>query len=315
MPSENINFSQFTTASKKLDLYDLHLSTSKHRTLPDLSELIGEVPTYLRPSWDNLIQTLDRKLVPGFMGLNCKSDLAAELLECIERAGGHGLVVPIGYLQPKITVEMAYPFAEQEVARRHALHLPNYKLEPTRFFGEHTMWWDFRANCPELIERDMIPGCVIVCVDKLDGRIWTSTDISHYLGGEEYLLESATILKPVDALELAAAQFGLEWGIDHKHDYKPCLKGLALVVGAVKTPSQNFIEGKFGLRPNISMWFRLNRHKKGYEAAKPLMMRIVTLLLEHDPADAILLFDDENGIVTVLKRISGQLIIDEKWSK
>lgn len=43
------------------------------------------------------------------------------------------------------------------------------------------------------------------------------------------------------------------------------------------------------------------------------MMRVVGLVLKHDPADAVLVCDDEIGS-TVIKRISGQLTIDEKWS-
>lgn len=48
MPSENIKFSQPTATSKELDLYDLHLLSSKYHTLPDLSELIGKKKLVMR---------------------------------------------------------------------------------------------------------------------------------------------------------------------------------------------------------------------------------------------------------------------------
>jgi hypothetical protein len=312
MPLENIKFGQSAATSEELNLYDLRLSSSKYRTLPNLSGLTEKVPAYLQSTWDNLTQTLAQKLVPGFMGLNLPADLAAELLELIEIAGGHGLVVPTGYRQPKITVEMAYPIAQQEIARIQALHLPNYELEPTKFFREDVMWWDFRARCPELIEKGHIPGSVIARVDKLDGHIWTEAEQLHLYAGEEYYLESATSLEPMEALKLAAQRLGLEWSTDHKHDNKPCLKGPALVVGAVRNPTlAKYIEKKYGFRPTVHMWFRLNRYKRGYEEAGPLMMRVVKLVLEHDPADAVLVFD-HSSLVTVLKRMSGQLMIDEK---
>lgn len=312
MPSENIKFSQPVVNSENLNLYDLHLSASRFHTLPNLSGLAEKVPAYLQLTWDNLTQTLEQKLVPGFMGLSLPADLAAELLERIEKAGGYGLVVPIDYHHPKITVEMAYPIAERETARRQALR--DYKeVEPTKFCREGVMWWEFRAGVPELIEKGIIPGSVIVLVDKLDSHVWTGAEQAHLFAGEEYHLESATSLEPMEILKLASGQLGLEWSTDHKHDNKPCLKAPALVVGAVKSPSQNFIEKKYGFRPTVHMWFRLNRYKQGYKAAGPLMMRVAQLVLQHDPADAILVFD-EGEVVNVLQRIAGKLTINERWS-
>ncbi len=61
------------------------------------------------------------------------------------------------------------------------------------------------------------------------------------------------------------------------------------------------------------MWFRLNRYKQGYKVARALMMQVVQLVLQHDLGDAVLVFD-ESTLTTVLQRISGQLIIDEKSS-
>lgn len=322
MPSEDDKLSQPAATSDGSNLYDIHLSSpfdihlslSKYRRLPNLSGLTEKVPDYLQPNWDNLNQTLAQKLVPGFMGLNLPVDLAAELLECLERSGGHGLVVPIGYRQPKVTMEMAYPIAHEEIAHRQELRFPNYKFEPTKFFREGVMWWEFGSGSEELTQKTgIIPGVIRAFVDKLDGHIWTSAEQTHHWYGEEYYLESATSLEPIEVLKLAAAQLGLEWSTDHKRDNKPCLKGPALVVGAVKSPSQNYIEKKYGFRPTVEMWFRLNRYKQGYEAAGPLMMRVVALVLEHDPVDALLVFDDSK-IVTVLKRTSGQLIIDQRWS-
>lgn len=312
MPSENIKLSRPAATSENSGMYDIYLSSEYH-TLPNLSVLTEKAPVYLQATWYKLTQILAQKLVPGFMKLNLPADLAAELLECIEIAGGHGLVVPIGYRQPKVTVEMAYAIAEQEIARKQALH-PNYKFEPTKFFGAGVMWWEFGAISNELGRAGHIPNAIRASVDKLDGHTWTSAEQLHHLYGEEYYLESATSLEPMEVLKLVSAQLGLEWSTDHKHNNKPCLKGPALVVGAVKNPSlAKYIHKKYGFRPTIHMWFRMNRYKKGYEAARPLMMRIVELVLKHDPADAVLVFDD-SSIVNVLQRISGQLIIDEKWS-
>ena len=313
MSPENIKLNQSINDNQELNLYDLHLSSSRYHTLPDLSGLAEKVPADLQPTWDNLTQTLGQKLVPGFMGLSLSADLAAELLERIERAGGYGLVVPIGYRHPKITVEMAYPIAERETVRRQAER--NYKeVEPTKFCRDGVMWWEFRAGVPELIEKGYIPGSIVVWVDKLDGHFWTAVEQIHHSYGEEYYLESATSLEPMEVLNLAATQLGLEWSTDHKHQNQPCLKAPALVIGAVESKSPNFlIEQKYGFRQAFHMWFRLNRHKQGYEAAGPLMMQVVNLVLQQDPADAILVFD-EGETVDVLQRIAGKLTINERWS-
>lgn len=312
MPSEYINLNQPAT-SENLKMYDLHLSSSKYRMSPDLSGLAEKMPAYLQATWYNLTQTIEQKLESGFMGLNLPADLAAEILERIEIAGGHGLVIPIAYRQPKVTMEMAYPIAEQEIVRKQSLLFPNYKFEATKFSREDVMWWDFRALSPELIKTGHIPGGVIARVDKLDGHIWTAAEQIH-MYAEEYYFESATTLEPMEALKLAKVQFGLEWSTDYKHDNKTCLKGSALVIGAAKSPSPTFIQKKYGFRPTVHMWFRLNRYKKGYEAAEPLIMQVVQLVLQHDPGDAVLLFDEGN-LSTLLQRISGQLNIDAKLSK
>ncbi|KJH69774.1 SitI3 family protein [Aliterella atlantica] len=314
MTSEHIKLSQPTT-SETLKLYDLHLSSSKFHTIPDFTGLTEKVPANIQATWYNLTQTIEQKLIPGFMGLNLPADLAAELLERIEIAGGRGLVIPNTYRQPKVTKEMAYPIAEQEIVSKQALLFPNYNFEPTKLFREDIMWWDFRALSPELSEVSHIPGGVIARVDKLDGHIWTAAEQVYLYAEEEYYLESSTTLEPMEALKLAATQFGLEWSTDHKHNNIPCLKAAALVIGAtvVKSPSQTFIQKKYGFRPTVRMWFRLNRYKKGYEAAEPLMMQVVALVLQHDPGDAVLLFDEGN-LSVLLQRISGQLNIDAKLS-
>lgn len=310
MSIENIEFSYPVNNSDELNLYDLHLSSKEYHSVPDLNGLTERVSPDLQQTWNKLIQTIEQKLTPGFMGLNLPANLAAELLERIEKAGGYGLVVPIGYRHPKITIEMAYPIAAQETAQIQALQ--NYKVvEPTKFCRQEVMWWEFRAIVPELADKGCIPGCVIVSVDKLDGHIWTSAEQIHVFAGEEYYFESATSLEPMEVLNLVATQLGLEWSIDRKHQNKPCLKGSALVVGAEKLPFQTFIQKKYGFRPTVHMWFRLNRYKQRYEVARALMMQVVQLVLQHDLEDGVLLFD-ESTLNTVIQRISGKLIIDEQ---
>lgn len=314
MTPEHIKLSPSTT-SENLKLYDIHLSSSKYYITPDLTGLTEKVPANMQVTWHNLTQTIEQRLIPGFMGLNLPADLAAELLERIEIAGGHGLVIPIAYRQPKVTMETAYSIAEQEIVCKQALLFPNHKFESTKFFREDVMWWDFRALSPELIETGHIPGGVIARVDKLDGHIWAAAEQIHLYAEEEYYLESSTILEPMEALKLAETQFGLEWSTDHKHNNIPCLKAAALVIGAtrVKSPSQTFIQKKYGFRPTVRMWFRLNRYKKGYEAAEPLMMQVIALVLQHGSGDAVLLFDEGN-LSPLLQRISGQFNIDPKLS-
>ncbi|MBR8836511.1 MAG: hypothetical protein DSM106950_21455 [Stigonema ocellatum SAG 48.90 = DSM 106950] len=220
-------------------------------------------------------------------------------------------MVPSAYRQPKVTLEMAYLIAKQVISQKQETHFSNYKFEPVKFLREGAMWWEFAATSEELIQQSHIPGGIHICVDKLDGHVWTPQEQVR-LSGEEYYQESATTLEPMQVLHLLSHQLDLEWSIYGKNKHRTCLRGPALIVGAVKHAFPTMVEKAFGFRPNVHVWFRMVPHKKGYDSASLLMLKAVMILLRHDSADAVLVFD-AGSLVTVLQQISGQLILNQDW--
>lgn len=289
-------------------MYDIYLSSGCSRLI-DVSHQAAEAPVLADSA---LHARILGQTKPGFLGLNLPANTAAELLEELLLAGGQGLVVPSAYRQPKVTLEMAYPIAKQAIAQKQETH-SNYKFEPVKFLREAAMWWEFAAISEELIQQSHIPGAIHVCVDKLDGHVWTPQEQVR-LYGEEYYLESAMTLDPMQVLHLLSDELGLEWSIDDKNKNQTCLRGPALVVGAVKHAFPPIIEKAFGFRPNVHVWFRMTPYKNGYNSASLLMLKAVTIMLRHDSADAVLVFD-AGTLVTVLQRSSGQLVLNEEWGR
>ena len=253
---------------------------------------------------------LQRLLGAGFLGLSLSGDTADQILAELTLAGGRGIVVPAAYRQPKVTSSMAMPIASLVIAEIQKR--VEHTFYPVEFLTEGPLWWKFGAASPELLERGIVPGAAYVCVDKLDGHVWSRQEMVT-LNGEEYYLESATTLTPSQILESLASKFGLEWGTDYMQPDWSCLKGPALVMGAFKQSYPAVSEKLFGFRGTIRLWFRIIPYKTGYETAPLLMLRAVMNVLRHDASEAVLTFDD-GELAILLKQTRGQLVLGEKWS-
>lgn len=293
-------------------MYDIYLSSGCRRR-PNLSTLADN------PVLQKALHSRLQQPEPGFLGLNLSGDRAASLLEQLILAEGYGYVVPTAYHQPKVTIEMATPIAEQAITGKQESHFPTYTFEAVRFLREGTMWWEFVARSEELIEEGHCPGAVHALVDKLDGHVWSAGEEARlYAHGEEYYLESATTLSPEQVLHLLADVGAarkaplLEWGTDYMHENQTCLKGPALVISAVAHPFPAFIENTHGFRPTVHVYFRIIPYKSGYESATLLMLRAVIRLLRHDSRDAVLT-TDAGDLLTLLHSKAGQLVRGTEW--
>jgi hypothetical protein len=290
-------------------MYDIYLSKGSNH-IQDMNELVSKNSVFINSGLQTSIKLRSRQ--SGFLGLDLPSNTAAELLESLTLAGARGLVVASEYRQPKLTVEMAYAIACAAIAHKKAMHFSTYTFEPVKLHQEAAMWWEFIAISEELIQSGNIPGRVDVRVDKLDGHIWTSEELVQ-ISGEEYYLESATNFDPKEILKLWAEQLEWQWVTDEKPNNQTCLKGsAALSVSAVKHTFPQVIENKFGFRPTTHICFRIAKYKTGYDTALNLMLQATKILLDREPADAVLLLDAGN-LVTVFKRVSTELLVNQEW--
>jgi len=103
---------------------------------------------------------------------------ARSVLLKISELGGGAHLVPVEYRNPSISL-----FVAREIARRlHAQMLAAGRdLEDIDEGRDDLLWWTFRAKDRELISRDVIPGCVTISVDQLDGHIRTDEEYRAWL--------------------------------------------------------------------------------------------------------------------------------------
>lgn len=296
-------------------MYDIYLLSECH-ILPDLSDLVASDPLLVDLDLSTGIQSALFK--SGFIGLNLPANTAASLLEHLKKAGSSGVVVPLAYRQPKITIEMAYAIAFQALAeQKQATGFSRHDYEPLSFCKEGVMWWEFKSNSEKLIQQGYIPGRVCIRVDKLDGHVWTWEEEQRYLYGEEYYLESATTQKPMQVLHFLSEQLGFELVTNDPKNNQTCLKGSGLVVVAFKHTFPQVIEEIYGFKPTVHLQFRIIPYTTGFEWADILVLRAVMILLGHEPGDAVLLFNGWFPLI-ILQRISGQLVLNQgglNWSE
>lgn len=124
----------------------------------------------------------------------------------------------------------------------------------------------------------------------------------------EYQLYLATILEPLQVLQIASQGFELEW-VDEPNGF--CLLGSGMLVGANQAMEfQSIIEEEFGFVPNITIWFRLN-WDADFEKAKQIMIRVTIELLRQISEDAVLLFNYDS---IVLQRLGENLLLNDAFN-
>jgi hypothetical protein len=123
----------------------------------------------------------------------------------------------------------------------------------------------------------------------------------------EYQLYLATIIEPLQALQMVSQGFELEW-VDEPNG--PCLFGSGMLVWANHPIEfKSIIEEEFGFVPNITIWFRLN-WDADFEKADRITIRVTIELLRQSSEDAVLL----NGDSTVLQRLGGNLLLNDAFN-
>lgn len=105
------------------------------------------------------------------------NDARSVLLQ-IRQRGGDAYLVPVEYRSPAISM-----FAAREIARqlRAQMLAAGRNLEELDEAQDDLLWWTFRAKDREAISRGVIPGCVSLSVDKLDGHIRTEDEYRAWL--------------------------------------------------------------------------------------------------------------------------------------
>lgn len=286
--------------------YDLYLS-SGCRTFPYLSDLAVSATVLLDLDLNKLIES--EQFIPGFLGLELPTNIAACFLERLKEAGGGGTIVPSAYRQPRVSIEMAYPIALQAIIQKQNTPFPPDAFEVVKFWEEGAMWWEFKGISEELIKQGYIPGCACIRVDKLDGHIWTWEEEQSRIYGEEYNLEMATYLEPIEILHFLSEQLGFKWKRDDKKENQTYLEGSALIISAFKQSWPQVIEKMYGFHSTVHVQFKINPYKTGCDSAASLVLRAVFLLLHYASEDAVLLFNAYYPLI-ILQRISGQLTLN-----
>lgn len=100
---------------------------------------------------------------------------AAVLARLIVAHGGEARVIDAAYREPRITLEQAWPLAEQELEALKAVCEPA-EYDPLEFHNEDPMRWIFCAVSPELMARGKIPGALFPAIDKVDGHAWQTPE-------------------------------------------------------------------------------------------------------------------------------------------
>lgn len=120
-----------------------------------------------------------------------------------------------------------------------------------------------------------------------------------------YNLDIATDLTPSEVTDIMADALA-----PHKHnDAALKLPGLGIISNRPGNYSQTVVAEDYGFRPTLNVIFEIDANED-YIGGMRAMMCGVMALLRHESGDAVMLF---NGERTVLQRIGGKLLLNEKW--
>ncbi len=114
----------------------------------------------------------------GFLGLDLLRPEVATIRKWFKEHHASVLLVPVAYRQPRVTVEEAYPIAEQFRRQKQSRRYPTLTWGPivrAAHAGEACAW-AFFSGSDELQRQGYVPGGLFACVDKLDGHVWTDED-------------------------------------------------------------------------------------------------------------------------------------------
>jgi hypothetical protein len=141
-------------------LYDIYL-VMPWRTIPVVRDEFGAV---IAGAW----------IWPtGILYLGLPLEATRRYLTAVREAGGSGVIVPACYRIPNIDPQAGQRLAQAEFERRR---------KPGRTYGDISrarddfLWWEYRVADLEAQAAGMVPGAIVICIDKLDGHVRTQQE-------------------------------------------------------------------------------------------------------------------------------------------
>ena len=156
-------------------MYDIFLNEGC-RSRPDLSELADTLPVLRSETF--VTHILSRS--PGFLGLSLEKEQVFQLSKILRGAGAIGNYLPVAYRTPMFSKEAALDIGERERAKLREEHpeLTFYPARAERFATE--LWWSVSIACKEWLDDGVLPGGIILWVDKLDGHLWEDSEVDEF---------------------------------------------------------------------------------------------------------------------------------------
>ena len=145
----------------------------------------------------------------GFLGLDLLRPEVATIRKWFKEHHASVLLVPVAYRQPRVTVEEAYPIAEQFLRQKQSRRYSTLTWGPivrAAHAGEACAW-AFFSGSHELQRQGYVPGGLFACVDKLEATYGpTRTTTAETLSTTHHKQRCADSHLPTSASGLAGTQ-------------------------------------------------------------------------------------------------------------
>jgi hypothetical protein len=156
-------------------VYDLFLYEGC-RSRPDLSELADTLPILRTEAFLERVTSP----FPGFLELSLEKEVVLQLARALKSSGKLGLYLLEGYRTPTISEAFALEVGERERAKLIA-ESPELTFYPPRVNPRKLIWWEVTIGCKEWSDAGVLPGAIILWVDKLDGHVWDDQEMDEFL--------------------------------------------------------------------------------------------------------------------------------------
>jgi hypothetical protein len=119
--------------------------------------------------------------VPGFLGSELDLESARSLLRLCVKFSAAGVIVPVQYRRPSVSVDEARKTAIKEIEKIQKKIRPEGEWEPVRLTDEGSLksvfGYQFTSVSPSLRAEGYTPGSVSVRIDKLSGDLLGDKEI------------------------------------------------------------------------------------------------------------------------------------------
>ena len=93
---------------------------------------------------------------------------AQDVIRIVTANHGNAYLIPVAYRESSVTMEEAKKIALKEYEN---LKVKFPLLDPLQEGYDDYLWWSFKAEDPDAIDRGIIPGVITIAVDKLSGEV------------------------------------------------------------------------------------------------------------------------------------------------